>query len=194
MTQQTCLASRPCRRPASKGDRVSPPYDRGFLARRLADESGRRAIEHHRPPRRSRTRVRPDLDRARTGGATPLAPTSTSSGYGSNAKWSLTTACESRPEESVDHSVRLAGRRHASALVALVAALTVTGTAEPLGNATYRVDRVVDGDTIELHNGQRVRLVQIDTPGVLRHRVLREASVGYDEAAAACRDSSSTAH
>jgi hypothetical protein len=31
----------------------------------------------------------------------------------------------------------------------------------------YRVDRVVDGDTIALRNGQRVRLVQIDTPEVL---------------------------
>jgi endonuclease YncB( thermonuclease family) len=30
----------------------------------------------------------------------------------------------------------------------------------------YRVDRVIDGDTIELRNGQRVRLVQIDTPEV----------------------------
>jgi endonuclease YncB( thermonuclease family) len=29
---------------------------------------------------------------------------------------------------------------------------------------TYRVDRVVDGDTIALQNGQRVRLLQIDTP------------------------------
>ncbi|MBM3678489.1 MAG: thermonuclease family protein, partial [Actinobacteria bacterium] len=30
----------------------------------------------------------------------------------------------------------------------------------------YRVSRVIDGDTIELRNGQRVRLVQIDTPEV----------------------------
>jgi endonuclease YncB( thermonuclease family) len=32
--------------------------------------------------------------------------------------------------------------------------------------ATYRVDHVVDGDTIRLRNGQSVRLVQIDTPEV----------------------------
>jgi endonuclease YncB( thermonuclease family) len=32
--------------------------------------------------------------------------------------------------------------------------------------AVYRVDHVVDGDTIALRNGQRVRLVQIDTPEV----------------------------
>ncbi|MGZ4365784.1 MAG: thermonuclease family protein [Gaiellaceae bacterium] len=30
----------------------------------------------------------------------------------------------------------------------------------------YRIDHVVDGDTIALRNGQRVRLVQIDTPEV----------------------------
>jgi micrococcal nuclease len=62
--------------------------------------------------------------------------------------------------------VRLANRRLASALIALVVPLTVAGTAEPRENATYRVDHVVDGDTIELRNGQRVRLVQIDAPEV----------------------------
>ena len=36
------------------------------------------------------------------------------------------------------------------------------GAASPV----YRVDHVVDGDTIALRNGQRVRLVQIDTPEV----------------------------
>ena len=30
----------------------------------------------------------------------------------------------------------------------------------------YRIDHVVDGDTVALLNGQRVRLVQIDTPEV----------------------------
>jgi micrococcal nuclease len=47
-------------------------------------------------------------------------------------------------------------------LAVLVAASAAT--AAPLAN--YRVSRVVDGDTIELDNGQRVRLVQIDTPEV----------------------------
>jgi len=32
--------------------------------------------------------------------------------------------------------------------------------------SVFRVERVVDGDTIALRNGQRVRLVQIDTPEV----------------------------
>ena len=31
-------------------------------------------------------------------------------------------------------------------------------------HATYRIDRVTDGDTVVLRNGQRVRLVQIDSP------------------------------
>jgi endonuclease YncB( thermonuclease family) len=30
----------------------------------------------------------------------------------------------------------------------------------------YRIDHVADGDTVTLRNGQRVRLVQIDTPEV----------------------------
>ena len=30
----------------------------------------------------------------------------------------------------------------------------------------YRIDHVVDGDTVALRNGLRVRLVQIDTPEV----------------------------
>jgi endonuclease YncB( thermonuclease family) len=32
--------------------------------------------------------------------------------------------------------------------------------------SVYRVDRVIEGGTIALRNGQRVRLVQIDTPEV----------------------------
>ncbi len=51
-----------------------------------------------------------------------------------------------------------------SLLLALAALATTTGQA---GIAqTPRVSHVVDGDTIALTNGQRVRLVQIDTPEV----------------------------
>ncbi len=59
--------------------------------------------------------------------------------------------------------------------VVLVALLLVVGAwrvglanAEPVArvSAVYRVGRVVDGDTIDLTNGQKVRLVQIDTPEV----------------------------
>jgi endonuclease YncB( thermonuclease family) len=32
--------------------------------------------------------------------------------------------------------------------------------------SVYRIDHVADGDTVTLGNGQRVRLVQIDTPDV----------------------------
>jgi micrococcal nuclease len=39
--------------------------------------------------------------------------------------------------------------------------------AAPVSATTsYRIDRVTDGDTVVLRNGQRVRLVQIDTPEV----------------------------
>src|SRR4051794_41962278 len=41
-----------------------------------------------------------------------------------------------------------------------VSRVAAASTAVPI----YRVDHVVDGDTIALRNGQRVRLVQIDTP------------------------------
>jgi endonuclease YncB( thermonuclease family) len=49
----------------------------------------------------------------------------------------------------------------------------------------YRVDHVADGDTIALRNGQRVRLVQIDTPEIyFGTRVLRPAGVADDRAVA----------
>src|SRR5689334_18059291 len=50
-----------------------------------------------------------------------------------------------------------------------MAALTSVGlgAAASLGQPPiYRVDHVIDGDTIALRNGQHVRLVQIDTPEV----------------------------
>jgi endonuclease YncB( thermonuclease family) len=47
-------------------------------------------------------------------------------------------------------------------VAALVAVSREAGGALPV----YRVDHVVDGDTIVVRNGQRVRLVQIDTPEV----------------------------
>ena len=52
-------------------------------------------------------------------------------------------------------------RMHATPGAVLVLALAppATQSASPV----YRVDHVVDGDTIALRNGQRVRLVQIDT-------------------------------
>jgi endonuclease YncB( thermonuclease family) len=51
-------------------------------------------------------------------------------------------------------------------LVSLLAAPATALSAPAVGGPVYRVDHVADGDTIALANGQRVRLVQIDTPEV----------------------------
>lgn len=53
-------------------------------------------------------------------------------------------------------------------LMLVVAFATLAGPTAAREGAVpvYRVDHVVDGDTIALRNGQRVRLVQIDTPEV----------------------------
>jgi micrococcal nuclease len=54
-----------------------------------------------------------------------------------------------------------------AALVAVAAALLTAGCgANTTAPAGATVDRVVDGDTIALRDGRRVRLVQIDTPEV----------------------------
>jgi endonuclease YncB( thermonuclease family) len=52
-------------------------------------------------------------------------------------------------------------------VVALVLAATASGAAKlPRGGRSARIEYVVDGDTVQLTNGPRVRLVQIDTPEV----------------------------
>ena len=61
------------------------------------------------------------------------------------------------------------GVTRAAVLTALVAAVVATfavSTGDASDAPVYRVSRVIDGDTIEFANGQRVRLVQIDTPEV----------------------------
>jgi endonuclease YncB( thermonuclease family) len=45
-------------------------------------------------------------------------------------------------------------------------ALWLAASASSTTSASYRIDHVTDGDTVVLRNGQRVRLVQIDTPEV----------------------------
>lgn len=57
-------------------------------------------------------------------------------------------------------------RRPAGALLLAALLLVVASPAAASAAAVYRVDHVADGDTITLRNGQRVRLVQIDTPEV----------------------------
>jgi endonuclease YncB( thermonuclease family) len=48
----------------------------------------------------------------------------------------------------------------------LLSAFPVAGSAGGTPGQLARIDHVADGDTIDLVNGQRVRLVQIDTPEV----------------------------
>jgi endonuclease YncB( thermonuclease family) len=48
----------------------------------------------------------------------------------------------------------------------LLCGISPFATGSPANPSPYRVDHVVDGDTIALTNGQRVRLVQIDTPEI----------------------------
>jgi endonuclease YncB( thermonuclease family) len=47
----------------------------------------------------------------------------------------------------------------------VILALSASGSLAA-SSPIYRIDHVVDGDTVALKNGQRVRLVQIDTPEV----------------------------
>jgi endonuclease YncB( thermonuclease family) len=51
-----------------------------------------------------------------------------------------------------------------AAALALVVAPVANTTAS---RSSYRIDHVVDGDTVDLTNGAKVRLVQIDTPEVV---------------------------
>ena len=50
--------------------------------------------------------------------------------------------------------------------LALMLAATPAAAKLPSGGTSARIGHVVDGDTVELTNGRRVRLVQIDTPEV----------------------------
>jgi micrococcal nuclease len=45
-------------------------------------------------------------------------------------------------------------------------AVPASATAPSAGWTTGRIDHVADGDTVDLTNGQKIRLVQIDTPEV----------------------------
>jgi len=59
-------------------------------------------------------------------------------------------------------------RRRSAGAVLAVALLALVGAAgaSPTAQAVYRIDHVVDGDTVDLRNGAKIRLVQIDTPEV----------------------------
>jgi endonuclease YncB( thermonuclease family) len=51
-------------------------------------------------------------------------------------------------------------------LAALVVTLALSASNVTAASPLYRIDHVVDGDTVALRDGRRVRLVQIDTPEV----------------------------
>src|SRR6476620_391149 len=53
-----------------------------------------------------------------------------------------------------------------SLILAVALGLALLSASAAPAASVYRVARVIDGDTIELGNGQHVRLVQIDTPEV----------------------------
>jgi micrococcal nuclease len=55
-------------------------------------------------------------------------------------------------------------RGHLAAIAVLVLLLAPAAQSRP--TAVFRIDHVADGDTVDLTNGAKVRLVQIDTPEV----------------------------
>ena len=64
-------------------------------------------------------------------------------------------------------ALRVSGRgRLLAAGLLLLFAVVASGSADATAQTTYRIDQVTDGDTVVLRNGQKVRLVQIDTPEV----------------------------
>jgi micrococcal nuclease len=56
--------------------------------------------------------------------------------------------------------------RSAIVVLTIITALVSGSIGTAASATTYRIDPVTDGDTVVLRNGQRVRLVQIDTPEV----------------------------
>ncbi len=70
----------------------------------------------------------------------------------------------------VRHRFQAAGRvrllRRALIAIGALLALLVAPVASSTPTPVYRIDHVVDGDTVDLSNGARIRLVQIDTPEV----------------------------
>ena len=64
------------------------------------------------------------------------------------------------------------------ALVAIAVLAFSAATAPVAATTVFRVDHVADGDTVDLTNGAKIRLVQIDIPEVLSLPVLRQTGVG----------------
>jgi micrococcal nuclease len=60
--------------------------------------------------------------------------------------------------------VRVTARTAALVLLLVLPAAACASSSEPASSRTGVVDRVIDGDTLALRSGDRVRLVQIDAP------------------------------
>jgi micrococcal nuclease len=83
--------------------------------------------------------------------------------------------------------VRPAGRVAAAALLT-IAVLAAPAPAQPAGSQEERqvtLGRVVDGDTLELRGGTRVRLIGVDTPETVHpdfgHECFGEEATRYTE-------------
>ena len=57
-------------------------------------------------------------------------------------------------------------RTAAVLLLGALLALAAAPAATPTAGTVFRIDHVADGDTVDLTNGAKIRLVQIDTPEV----------------------------
>lgn len=57
-------------------------------------------------------------------------------------------------------------RRHLIALAPLVLATAACDSGSPCGATEAKVTRVLDGDTVELENGDKVRYLLVDTPEI----------------------------
>jgi len=88
---------------------------------------------------------------------------------GSNTRpgtWPIKIDCGKSGQGADERHCQVSTARRAITLVAAVVLASVSTTTTTAALPIYRVNRVIDGNTIELRNGQRVRLVQIDIPEV----------------------------
>jgi hypothetical protein len=73
--------------------------------------------------------------------------------------------------------------------VVLSISLLAVGASTAAPGRLARIDHVADGDTVDLVNGQRVRLVQIDTPEVyFSAECWGQAGIGRDQVTSAFPD------
>ena len=153
--------------------------------RRVDDATDGESEKKREPHRLWRSLRRRQPQSPRPGRTAPASTRRTRMGL---ARWERVTALAGRPCGRSSGATRSTSRRNTStatrtaspasrpdavkvrrlggAAAVVVVALALLAAAAPAAPTVYRVARVIDGDTIELTNGQRVRLVQIDTPEV----------------------------